>query len=547
MIEKSKFKKNICLRISAVLIVVSLLIMAFVTYFHAFNVMNDHSGIVSTASLDLINNINDNIKIIDKFPDLNSLMGEIDHDISCYSGGTTISDIYSTVLLLDENKNCVTRSGNCLFFENSNQQYSLPLEKYLSQAQSTQLYKVLCGNEYKGSKLHLSGTISGYKSEKEIVPTKIALRSTKDTSKEVSFDFDVQVSQDAENFDIQSDKIDWYVRGFGERNKALSKTDIERFAQCDSIALDGLNTGETSGGSASSDIDYCHSYTVDKFTIDNQVYYLAIGSQFFPIEIAIHELILIYILIIILAIFLIAILTFTINKTYCKEKQLNENHKILTNAIAHELKTPLGIIRSFSEGLKEHIAEDKKDHYLDAIINETEKMDTLVLDMLNLSKLEADAYTLKPELFSLRDLAAAEIERFKPLLNQKNIQMKFECDREYPIIADRNGIGHVISNFISNAINHTPSEKNIRITIEYKDKATLFSIENEGENIPEDQLPKVWDSFYKIDSSRDRKEGGSGLGLAIAKSYLKLHKAHYGCENTCSGVRFWFSLKPIIK
>ena len=174
------------------------------------------------------------------------------------------------------------------------------------------------------------------------------------------------------------------------------------------------------------------------------------------------------------------------------------------------------------------------------IIDETEQMDKMVLEMLNLSKLEANAYKLKLEQFSLKDLVVKKIERFKNILDEKQINMNFICDEDYKIIADLTSFEQIISNFISNAINHTPVGKNIKILIESENNKVLFSIENQGEHIPQEKISKIWDSFYKIDSSRERTNGGTGLGLAIAKNHLKLHNAQYGCENTDDGVEFWF-------
>ena len=183
-----------------------------------------------------------------------------------------------------------------------------------------------------------------------------------------------------------------------------------------------------------------------------------------------------------------------------------------------------------------------KDYYLDVIIDETEQMDKMVLEMLNLSKLEANAYKLKLEQFSLKDMVLKKIDRYKNILEEKQINISIKCNEDYKITADMTSFEQIISNFISNAINHTPVGKAIKINIENVKNDVLFSIENNGEHIPQDQISKIWDSFYKVDNSRERKNGGTGLGLAIAKNRLRLHNATYGCENIADGVRFWFSV-----
>lgn len=217
---------------------------------------------------------------------------------------------------------------------------------------------------------------------------------------------------------------------------------------------------------------------------------------------------------------------------------LEKNRRELTSAIAHELKTPLGIIRTYGEGLKEKIAEDKKDHYLDIIIDETYRMDKMVLEMLDLSKLEAKAYKLKRELFCVNDLVEKIIKKNEKLFNDKNIYVNYESDKKYNLNADYTRMEQVVDNLISNAIYHTAESKIINVKL----KDETISIENEGEHIQKDKINLIWDTFYRIDNSRDRSERRTGMGLAIVKNILQLHNMDFGVENTSQGVRFWFKI-----
>lgn len=222
-----------------------------------------------------------------------------------------------------------------------------------------------------------------------------------------------------------------------------------------------------------------------------------------------------------------------------REKQRRE----LTSAIAHELKTPLGIIHSYCEGLQENIREEKRDHYLDVILDETENMDALVLQMLDLSKLESEAYRLQVEPLSLGELLCGEVERYRPAAERKRLRMETRTEPDCSITADRARIAQVVSNFLSNAVRHTPEGGAIQAAVSRVDGRIRLEVENEGAPIPEEQLGKIWNLFYKGDVSRERAKGGTGLGLAIARNILELHGLDYGVYNTKRGVCFWFAQK----
>ena len=214
------------------------------------------------------------------------------------------------------------------------------------------------------------------------------------------------------------------------------------------------------------------------------------------------------------------------------------NRRQLTNAIAHELKTPLAIIHSYVEGLSEHIADDKRDRYLEVITQETERMDALVLDMLDLSRMEAGRTKLNKETFSLSALARETAGRFEKSAADKGIKMTLDAPGEYPVTADKGRISQVMTNFLMNALSHCPSGGCISAKVSQSGRCARFSVENSGEKIPEEALSKVWDSFYRVRESGQ----GSGLGLTISKSIIDLHGGACGVENTSTGVIFWFNI-----
>ncbi|WP_432662142.1 ATP-binding protein [Wukongibacter baidiensis] len=229
-----------------------------------------------------------------------------------------------------------------------------------------------------------------------------------------------------------------------------------------------------------------------------------------------------------------------------KEKRLEEMRKEFVSSVSHELKTPLGIIKGFAEGIKDGIYEEKKEYYLDVILDEVEKMEDLVLDMLDLSKLESKSYRLTKEKFFIDQLFLKVIDKFKNHIASKNINIVFQCEGEdVSVHADRKRIEQVIVNLLSNAIRHTNNEGTITFSIIVQDERVNVSIENNGESISKEKINRIWDRFYRIEESRVRQAGGTGLGLAIVKNILELHDSNYGVRNTEDGVEFYFSLPKI--
>ena len=221
-------------------------------------------------------------------------------------------------------------------------------------------------------------------------------------------------------------------------------------------------------------------------------------------------------------------------------KTAEENRRQMTSNIAHELKTPLAVIHSYAEGLKEHIAEDKRDKYIDVILSETERTDSMVLEMLDLSRLEAGKVKLSRDDFSLITLTRAIFEKLEMAAQAKELQMDFHFPKDFTITADESRIAQVVENFATNAIKYTPAGGHISVTIQTGPSGTSFRIENDSEPLSSEALSKVWDTFYRTDEARSG--GGTGLGLAIAKSIVELHGGKCSVHNTKSGVEFSFTI-----
>ena len=221
-------------------------------------------------------------------------------------------------------------------------------------------------------------------------------------------------------------------------------------------------------------------------------------------------------------------------------KTAEQNRRQMTSNIAHELKTPLAVIHSYAEGLKEHIAEDKRDKYIDVILSEAERTDSMVLEMLDLSRLEAGKVKLSRDDFSLIALTRSIFEKLVMAAQAKDLQIDFNFPDDFTITADESRIAQVVENFATNAIKYAPTGGHISVTIQTDHSSTSFHIENDSEPLSSEALSKVWDTFYRTDEARSG--GGTGLGLAIAKSIVDLHGGKCSVRNTKLGVEFGFTI-----
>ena len=219
-------------------------------------------------------------------------------------------------------------------------------------------------------------------------------------------------------------------------------------------------------------------------------------------------------------------------------KEAEDNRRQMTSSIAHELKTPLAVIHSYTEGLQERINEEKREQYLQVILSEVQRMDGMVLEMLDLSRLEAGKVKLARDEFSLAALAKATFDRLELALQAKELEVQYDIRCDSTITADEARIGQVITNFAANAVKYTPHGGKITVKIKKVGFQIGFYMENTCEPLSNEALGKVWDTFYRTDSARSGE--GTGLGLAISKSIIELHGGQVGVQNTLQGVEFRF-------
>jgi two-component system sensor histidine kinase VanS len=226
-----------------------------------------------------------------------------------------------------------------------------------------------------------------------------------------------------------------------------------------------------------------------------------------------------------------------------KERKLDKMRKEFVAGVSHELRTPISIISGYAEGLKDNVADDdSREFYLDVIMDEASKMNALVSDMLDLSQLESGNFKMEAEPFHIDELMKKCINKNKQFFQQKNIKVQESLAKEVTVYADYLRIEQVITNFLTNAIRHTPENGVVNIKLRDEQQSCKVEIENQGEHLAECDLENIWDRFYKADKSRNRIAGGTGLGLSIVKNILLMHNSTFGVKNTKLGVCFFFTL-----
>ena len=226
-----------------------------------------------------------------------------------------------------------------------------------------------------------------------------------------------------------------------------------------------------------------------------------------------------------------------------KARRLDEMRRNLLINVSHELKTPLALIQGYAEGLRLNLNSDaeSRDFYCSVIEDETRHMTRMVSELLSVSRIEAGTTAPQPESFSLDEMLDDLLVRLQAAASERNL--KIDCrPTGATLFADRDMISQVLTNYLSNAIDHTPEGGRIAVFGEKQADKELLTVYNEGSHIPEQEIPKIWQSFYKLDQARTRAFGGTGIGLSIVKAVLEAHKCQYGVRNTRDGVEFWCTL-----
>lgn len=223
------------------------------------------------------------------------------------------------------------------------------------------------------------------------------------------------------------------------------------------------------------------------------------------------------------------------------KKEQEEARKNLVANLSHDLKTPIGLISGYADGLRSGMAKTDAEvkEYCDVICDESDRMMSMILKMMELFRLESGTVTLEEEEFDLSELIAYVLDIFSIEIERANLDFTSHLPDDMYIRSDYFSVEQVITNYMQNAISHMGNGKVLRICAEDRGDFYRVRIFNSADPIPETEMDAIWDSFYRLDKSRTRDRRESGLGLSIVRSNMELLGGHYGVKNVSGGVEFW--------
>ena len=232
-----------------------------------------------------------------------------------------------------------------------------------------------------------------------------------------------------------------------------------------------------------------------------------------------------------------------------EKSKIDEMRKTFISDVSHELKTPIALIQGYSEGLLENVNTDEESRkfYAEVILDETNKMNRLVQQLLELMKLEYGKREFNNTNFDIVEAEKEIVRKSKVMLEEHNVDVKIEGLESMTVFADDFYVEQIITNYLTNAIKNVKEingEKYISIenSINEKNGKARIEVFNTGENIKEEDLNRIWNRFYKVDKSRNRQSGGTGIGLAFVKAIMTNYENDYGVINCENGVKFYFEL-----
>ncbi|MBQ0079435.1 MAG: HAMP domain-containing histidine kinase [Eubacterium sp.] len=235
----------------------------------------------------------------------------------------------------------------------------------------------------------------------------------------------------------------------------------------------------------------------------------------------------------------------TLTQTSIELEKSAASQKDLVANVSHDLKTPLTMIKSYAEMIRDLSGDNpvKREQHLQVIIDETDRLNSLVNDLLTVSKMQSNKIELDIHEFNLTKAAQSIVNTFA-IREEDGYHVNFSCPSEFYVSGDEDRIKQVISNLIGNAIKFCGEDRTVNVSLKRRGfNKVFFSVEDNGVGIAEDELEHVWERYYKASSNMVRTTEGSGLGLSICKEILVLHKAEYGVDSTLGkGTMFWFEL-----
>lgn len=226
------------------------------------------------------------------------------------------------------------------------------------------------------------------------------------------------------------------------------------------------------------------------------------------------------------------------------KNQIDEMRKEFLSHVSHELKTPIALIQGYAEGLKESINDDpeSREFYCDVIMDEANKMNNMVKKLLSLNELEFGSGQVQVSRFDIVELVQNICNASDILLEAKDAVLEIQAEHPLYVWADEFLVEEVVTNYLTNAMHYVSAQGKIEIRFVPLDKELQIVVFNSGNQIPEEEMQKLWIKFYKVDKARTREYGGSGIGLSIVAAAMEAHGKGYGVRNVPGGVEFYFNL-----
>lgn len=225
-----------------------------------------------------------------------------------------------------------------------------------------------------------------------------------------------------------------------------------------------------------------------------------------------------------------------------ERRQEKARRSFVANA-SHELKTPISIIKGYAEGMKYGIGCDSTEEYCDIIIEEADKMNSLVVRLMEQLQYSSASYNLKESSFSINALISDLIDGRRLDFGECGINLQVDIPLSFVGRGDTELLSSVFNNYFSNALSHLDSEMELKVFCKETEDAYRLSVYNSGKPVSGTDIQNIWQSFYRADKAHSRKEGRFGLGLSIVATIQDLHKQQYGVINREKGVEFWFDIK----
>ena len=236
----------------------------------------------------------------------------------------------------------------------------------------------------------------------------------------------------------------------------------------------------------------------------------------------------------------------TINHLGQQLSKIDQLRKDLIANVSHELRTPLSLIRGYAETIRDVSGNspEKREKHLEIIIEETGRLNVIVEDILNLSQLQSGYIELHKTRFVIKEIVNTVLKRYEVLSQNSDIKIVSQITNDVFIEADEARIAQVLYNLINNAVNHTLAGGIISVKTIELHKTVRFEVSDTGRGISEEDIPHIWDRYYKADKTSSKKTIGTGLGLAIVKGVLEAHQATFGVDSILGkGTTFWFELE----